>query len=132
MKKEKLKNWLNEIARDSLAIGSIPMFIIVVARASIGDYYNYVYQILLAGLILFFLHIFLVYSIKIKSQNHIARAIILFIFTSFFYNDKKFTIFATFLLILMLISLFYLKYNKKQILYGILFGLIGSGISYFI
>ena len=56
VKKTKFKNWLNEIARDSLAIGSIPMFVIVAARASIGNYYTYVYEILFAGLILFFFH----------------------------------------------------------------------------
>ena len=136
MKKEnqktKLKNWSNEIARDSLAIGSIPMFIIVTARAGIGNYYQYVYEILLAGLILFFFHIFSVYLIKIKSQNHIARAIILFIFTSLLYNDVKFTIFIFFLLIIIFVSLFYLKYNKKQILYGILLGLLSSLVSYLI
>jgi len=127
MKKEnKLTNWLKEIARDSLALGSIPMFIIVIARASIGSYYNFVYQILLAGLILAILSLFITY------QPHIARAIIIFIFMSFFYNDSRFTLFSAGLLVLILISLFYLKYSKKQIFYGVIFGLISSLISFYL
>lgn len=132
MKKEektgntKLKSFIDEIARDSLALGSIPMFIIVAARSTVGSHYTFLYQILLAGLILFILSFFL------KSQNHLARSILLYIFTILFYNDLKFTLFASFLLILILGSVAYLKYPKKQIIFGIINGLISSGISYYI
>ena len=120
------ENWKKEFARDTLALGSIPMFIIVLIRSSLGQYFSFVYQILLAGAILFVLSLF------IKSQLHIARATILFIFTSLFYYQKIYTIFALLLIILILISLFYLKYEKKKIFLGILFGLISSGISYYV
>ncbi len=126
MKLLKIKPLINEIARDSLAIGSIPIFIIVAIRSTIGEHYIFLYQIFLAGLILFILSLFL------KSQNHLTRGIVLYIFTILFYNDIKYTIFATALIILILISLIYLKYSKKQILFGILTGLISSGISYWI
>jgi len=122
----RFKNIINEVARDSLAIGSIPMYIIVAARSAVGGYYSFVYQILLAGLILFILSLFL------KSQNHIARGLILFAFTSFFYNDKIFTAFAAVLVILVLVSLFYLKYSRKHILTGIIFGELSSLLSYYI
>ncbi len=133
MKKEnKLNLWLSEISRDSLAIGSIPMFIIVAARASIGEYSIYVEEILLAGLILFLFYIFSVYILKIKPQNHLARTIILYIFTILFYNEKKFTFFASFLLILVLASVLYLKFDKKSVFLGVIYGLISSGASYYI
>ncbi|MBD3252840.1 hypothetical protein GF386_03855 [Candidatus Pacearchaeota archaeon] len=122
----KLRKFLKESARDSLAIGSIPMYIIVAARSAVGEYYGFVYQILLAGAILFILSLFL------KSQNHIARGMILFAFTSFFYNDKIFTTFASVILILVLVSLLYLKYNKRHILIGVIFGEISSFLSYYI
>ena len=126
MRPFKFKPIINEIARDSLAFGSIPMFIIVAARSTIGSYYNFLNQILLAGFILFLLTFFL------KSQNYLARAIILYIFTILFYNDIKYTIFASFLLPLILISIIYLKYPRKQILFGIINGIISSGISYYL
>ena len=125
-KKTRLKSIIKEIARDSLAFGSIPMFIIVAARSTVGSYYVFLYQILLAGLILFILSYFF------KSQNHLARSILLFIFTILFYDDIKYTIFASFLLILIFSSVVYLKYPKKQIIFGIMNGLISSGISYYV
>jgi len=122
----KLKPLIKEAARDTIAIGGIAMFILVLARSSTGQYFHITYQIILAGLILFILSIF------IKSENHIARAIILYIFTILFYNKTIYTSFATIVLILITASLVYLKYPKKQIILGALLGLISSGISYFV
>ena len=123
------KNWKKEFARDTLALGSIPMFIIVLARTTVGKYYQITYQILLAALILFLL--FLIFKSQ-PPQLHIARAIILFIFTSLFYYQKIYTTFASVLLLLLLISLFYLKYETKKIILGIILGLISSGISWYL
>ena len=120
------KDILKESARDTIAIGGIAMFILVIARSSVGQYYNFVYQILLAGAILFILTLF------IKSENHISRAIIIYFFTILFYNTRTFTVFATIILLLIFTSLIYLKYSKKQILFGILNGIISSGISYYL
>jgi len=124
------KDWFNslkkEIARDSLAFGSILMFIIVAARTTLADNYKFLAELILAGIIV------LIFSFVFKSQNHLARAIVLYIFTVLFYNDNRYTIFASLLMLLILISLFYLKFSKKQILLGALSGLISSGISYFV
>ena len=122
----KLKPFINEAARDTIAIGGIAVFILVLARSSTGQYFHTTYQILLAGLILFILTLF------IKSENHLSRAIILYIFTILFYNNPIYTTFATFVLILIVISLIYLKYPKNQITLGIINGVISSGISYYI
>ncbi len=123
------KNWKKEFARDTLALGSIPMFIIVAARSSLGQYMNFTYQILLAGFILF---LFFLISKSLSPQLHLARAIILVIFTSLFYYQKIYTIFASVLLLLILGSLIYLKYETKKIILGILFGLASSGASYYL
>src|SRR3989344_8416921 len=110
----KLKPFINEAAKDTIAIGGIAVFILVLARSSTGQYFHTTYQILLAGLILFILTRF------IKSENHLSRAIILYIFTILFYNNPIYTTFATFVLILIVISLIYLKYPKNQITLGII------------
>jgi len=122
----------SEISRDLLAIGSIPMFIIVASRAAIGDHTPYVKEILLAGLFLFIFFIFSISILKIKPQNHLARTIIIYIFTILFYNNKNFTFFASFLLFLVFISVFYLKYSKKSIFTGAIYGLISSALSFYI
>lgn len=129
MKKEeesKPKKLINEGARDLIAFGSIPMFIIVAARSSVGGYYNFVYEILIAGFIL------LILSLFFKNEYHVGVMVILFIFTSLFYSQKVYTTFAIVLLLLFMTAVFYLKYNKKQVLKGIIFGLIGSGIGYYV
>jgi len=124
--KKSIKKFLDITARDILAFGSLAMFILAIGRAAQIDYWNYVYQILFAGLILFILQLF------VKSENHIARGIILFTFTTFFYETLIFFRFAAFLLILLYISSFYLELNKKQILTGTILGMISSLISYVI
>ena len=130
MKKENktiLKNWLDITAKDTLAFGSIVMFILAIARSAIGDYYTYMFNIILAGVILFILQLF----IK-PSENHLARGIIMFIFTILFYNQARFTSFIVVLLVLVYASAFYLKKPFKQIFIGTILGLISSGISYFV
>ena len=122
----KLRPWLDEIARDLLAVGSIPMFILVAARTGVGGYYGYFYQFLFAGLILLILASFF------KSENYLARTIMIYFFTVKYYNDNIFTYFATAVLILVFLSALYLKKPKKQILIGIIFGIISSAVSFFV
>src|SRR3989338_3619595 len=49
------KNWKKGIARDVMALGSIPFYFIVIIRAIIGKYAIFVYQLLIAAIILFLL-----------------------------------------------------------------------------
>ena len=42
------KNWKYEIARDSMAFGSILFYLIVLVRSTIGEYMVFVYQLLIA------------------------------------------------------------------------------------
>ena len=124
MKKENLKQ---EIASDSMAFGSILFYFIVIIRSVIGKYMPFVYQLLIA------LAILIVLSFVIKKANHhIARAIPLVIFTSLFYQENLFTVFAALLLVFMLGAAIYIKEKKEAVVKGIVLGLIASLASYYL
>jgi|TARA_Y100000310_G_scaffold186388_1_gene186535 hypothetical protein len=121
------KDWKYELARDSMAFGSILFYIIVIARATIGDYMIFVYQLLIAIAIL------ILSSLIIKNTNHyIARTFVLVVFTSLFYKDALFTIFAALLWVFMIGSAFYMKENKKSIAKGIILGIFTALVSYYL
>jgi len=122
IKKEQLK----ETARDTLALGSWAFCILVIARSSIDNYLEYTYQIIFSLLLL------LVFGLFIKnSENHIARYLILAVFTILFYNEVNFTIVAIIVFILLLISAVYLDIKKTRIIIGILLGSLSSLIIYY-
>ena len=100
MKKE---NWKQELARDSMAFVSILFYFIVIIRAIVGKFMPFVYQLLIALAIL----IILSFIIK-KANRHIAMAFILVVFTSLFYQDNLFTVFAVLLWIFMIGAAFYI------------------------
>ncbi len=118
-------NWKKEVARDCIALGSIPFYIIVLIRAIIGEYAIFVYQLLIAFLILFGL------SRLIKYDVYVARVFILFLFTSLFYEVLLYTSFAFLLWILVIASSWYLKVKKELLFKGIVFGLLVGLVSYY-
>lgn len=121
------KNWKKEVARDTLALGSIPFYFLVVIRAVIGRYEFFVYQVFIAVIVLFIL------AKIIKNSNlHIARGLVLFVFTSLFYNDLFFTSFVFLVFLIMLLSSAYLKEEKAKIAKGVLLGVITSLVSYYL
>jgi len=121
------KDWKYEIARDSMAFGSILFYLIVIVRSIIGEYLTYVYQMVIAIIIL------ILSSFIIKNANHhLARAFVIMAFTSLFYKDNLFTFFAVLLWIFMIGSAFYIKINKKSIYKGIVLGFIATIISYYL
>ena len=124
MKKE---NWKYEIARDSMAFGSILFYFIVIIRAIIGEYMPFVYQLLIAGVIL----ITLSFIIK-NTEYHIAAAFILVVFTSIFYKDNLFTLFAALLWVFMIGAAFYIKVKKEAIVKGVILGAIAALAGYYL
>ena len=121
------KNWKKEVARDTLALGSIPFYFLVIIRAVIGKYAVFVYQVLIAVIVLFIL------AKLIKNSNlHIARGLVLFVFTSLFYNDLFYTSFVFLIFLIMLVASAYLKEEKAKIAKGVLLGIITSLISYYL
>ncbi|MEK6948674.1 MAG: hypothetical protein AABX34_00525 [Nanoarchaeota archaeon] len=120
------KNWKYEIARDSMAFGSILFYLIVLVRSTIGEYLIFVYQLSIAITIL------ILSSFIVKNANHhLARAFVLVVFTSLFYKDVSFTIFAALVWIFMIGSAFYIKENKKLIYRGIVLGVIAALAGYY-
>ena len=121
------KGWKYEIARDTMAFGSILFYLIVIIRAIIGKYMPFVYQLLIA------LAILIVLSFVIKNANHhLARAFVLVVFTSLFYKDKLFTAFALMLWFFMILTAFYIKENRKSIFKGIALGFIAALAGYYL
>lgn len=121
------ENWKYEIARDSMAFGSILFYLIIITRAIIGKYMPFVYQFLIA------LAILILSSFIIKNVNHhIARAFVLVVFTSLFYKEALFTFFAALVWIFIVGSAFYMKVNKKSIFKGITLGVVATLISYYL
>ena len=121
------KNWKKEAARDMMAFGSIPFYFIVVIRSMIGQYAIFVYQMVIAAIVLF-----LLFKIFKKSNAYIARGIVLVVFTSLFYKDSLFALFAFLLWILMIISAFYIKVKKTEIIKGALLGILAVGTAYYL
>ena len=121
-----MKRWIKETARDLLAFGSIPFYFLVVVRAVIGKYNVFVYQMIIAAIV-----ILILYFIIKDSNLHIARAFAIIVFTSIFYNAMLYTFFAVLVWILLLVSAYYLKRKISPILRGIIIGLLGSVIGHY-
>lgn len=119
-------SWLKEIARDLLALGSIPFYFLVVIRAVIGKYDIFVYQMLIAAII-----IFILYFIIKDSNIHIARALVILAFTSLFYKEMIFTVFAALIWVLLLASAYYIKRKIGFVVRGIVIGIISSLVGYY-
>jgi len=121
------KDWKYEIARDSMAFGSILFYLIVIVRSLIGEYLIFVYQLLIA------LAVLVLSSFIIKNTNHhLARAFVIVVFTSIFYKDNFFTFFAILLWIFITVAAFYMKLNKKSIYQGIVLGIIAALVGYYL
>ena len=119
-------SWLKEIARDLIALGSIPFYFLVVIRAVIGKYNVFVYQMVIAAIV-----IFILYFIIKNSNLHIGRALVILVFTSLFYKEVLFTTFAALIWILLLASAYYLKRSFGFVLRGILIGILSSLAGYY-
>ncbi len=122
MKKEGVKG----VARDIIALGSIPFFTLVLIRITILKDPIYLAQFIFAGIL--FLILFFIF----KSNIYSGLSLIIGTFTSINYNDLIYAIFVTLAYILLIFSLVYLKEDKKRIFLGFLFGAISTITSYFL
>ncbi|MCK4997658.1 hypothetical protein KAS08_05110 [Candidatus Pacearchaeota archaeon] len=117
---------LKELARDIVALGGLPFFILVLVRITILPDWIYFSKILIAGILFFAFYFFT------KQNIHSGLAIIVLIFLSFYYKNSQFTIFALLAYALMIGSLIYIKESKKKIFLGIGIGMLSSLISLFL
>jgi len=121
------KNLKKEIARDIIALGSIPFYLIVIIRALIKPYIPFAYYLIIGFVILFIL------SKVIKNSNwYAARGFLLFVFTSFFYGSVLYAVFACLLWLMIIFSLRHLKVESKEVLKGTLLGLVSALVSHFL
>ena len=119
------KKWIKECARDLIALGGIPFLILTIVRVSVSKIY-YPMQFIISSVLFFILRALF------KGSVHAGVAFILVVFTSFYYDHLLFTIFACLVYVGIIISLFYLERDRKEILKGILLGGISAGMGYFI
>lgn len=125
------KEWIKNISRDLLSLGSIVFYTLVVGRAMIYPYYLFLTELLIAAFILFFIFLY----IK-KLDTYTARALILTVLTSRFYESLTFSLFAGSAFILIVISSTYIGNGKKEIVRGIISAVISLipalGISFYL
>ena len=119
------KRWLKELARDCVALGGIPFLVLTIARVSVLKVY-YPMQFIISTTI------FLILRTFVKANLRAGIGFILVVFISLFYNHWIFNIFAIIVYSGIVASLFYLKEPKKEILMGILLGIISSAAGYLI
>ena len=122
MKKQSL---LQNLARDFIALGSIPVLILVIARVWILNNPAYLSQFLIGGIL------FLILAFVFRSDLYSGLALVMTFFLVLFYNDLKFTIFIILVYIGLLLSLVYLGEEKKKILRGIFLGVLSTAVSYY-
>lgn len=125
MKQDK-KTVLKEIARDLMALGGVPFLVLVLVRVFMVDNYREVFNIAAAVILV------VIVSFIMKNVDYHAAIIpILVIFTSIFYNDNLYTIFAVVVGIAAIVMIrLYLK--KKNIYKSAVLGILCSIASYFI
>ncbi|MCK4649969.1 hypothetical protein KAT36_01935 [Candidatus Pacearchaeota archaeon] len=68
----------------------------------------------------------------LRQNIYSGLGLIVLVFTSLYYDDFNFTIFGIVAYVLLLVSLFYLKEDKKKILLGVVLGALGVAVSYVI
>ncbi len=127
------KAWLKELARDLIALGSIPFFIIVLIRVAILKNPLYLSQFAIAGALL------LILALTFKSDTYSGFALIIMFYTVMYYDDLLYGIFARIFFILIIVALVYLNPDtlrkskeRMRLIKGIAFGLISIGISYYV
>lgn len=113
--------WLKTAARDVIAIGGIPFFILVLVRVYLLHNPEYFSQFVISGVV--FIGLFFLF----KQNIYAGLGLIVLVFLSLYYNERVFTITGIIGYICLLAGLFYLKEDWKKVLLGILLGAIGIG-----
>ena len=103
----------------------MPFYLLILVRAAIGEYISFLIEVAIALPVLYLL------SRALKGSNmHIARALVLVVFTSLYYKALPFTIFSSLVWCGMIYALYRLNKPAGEILKGITAGAAGALISY--
>ncbi len=125
MKNKNLENYVKETARDLIAFGSPIFFILVLARVSLLPHPEYLSQFIIGGIL------FLILALLLKTEKRTGLGLIILAFTTIYYYNIKFTIFAVVLFTLFVFALYYLKTKKLEIAKSMALGVISTAISYY-
>lgn len=118
-------NVKEEVARDLVALGGLPFYLLVLVRAAIGEYISFLIEVAIALPVLYLL------SLALRGSNlHIARALVLVVFTSLFYKALPFTIFSALVWLGIIYALVRLNKPAGEILKGIAIGAVSVAVSY--
>jgi hypothetical protein len=123
------KEWqikIKEIARDLIALGGLPFFILVLVRVYLLNKPMYFAQFVVAGLI------FLLIALFLRISFYAGLGLVILIFTNLYYQDMRFGVFSVIAYVLLLAALVYLKKEKKDILLGVIAGGLSSGVAYYL
>mgnify|MGYP003968403239 CR=1 FL=1 len=116
--------WLKVLARDLIALGGLPFFVLVLVRVWMLDNMAYFLQFAIAGVIFGLLFLF------VKQDVYAGLGLIVLVFTSLYYGDFLYSVFGSVAYCLLLVSLFYLERDWKRVIFGVLIGAVGSGVSF--
>lgn len=116
--------WKKEIARDLLALGSVPFYALVIARAFVGQFVPFIVQLCVALPCVFLL------SRLIDFDRHVSRALVLLVFVSAFYWNLYFALFALAIYVLIVWSAVFLKKGDRRVIMAVVFGVVSSLVAY--
>ena len=115
---------LKVAARDIVALGGLPFFVLVLVRVWMLDNTEYFLQFVIAGVV------FLLLFFWLKQDVYAGLGLIVLVFTSLYYGDFLYSIFGSVAYCLLLVSLVYLGRDWKKVIFGVLLGAIGVGVSF--
>ena len=116
-------NMKKHVVRDILAIGSWIMFSLVLVRSAIEPYRPFLDQMIIAGIFILILEL-----LSKEFEGYSTRAVAMTTFTSLFYKDIPFAIFAIIIAIAVIVASAKIKGVKRAAI-GTGIGLVLSGIA---
>jgi hypothetical protein len=128
----KRRTWRFEIARDVLALGSWIFYALVLARALIGPFWLFFWQLAIAGIAVIILISASGFRKGLEFDSYVSRGLILLVLTIIFYQNSAFSLFAAFIYVLLLASSWLLGKSWKEIALGFATGAVASGIGYWL
>ncbi len=118
---------LNEIPRDIISLGSWVFYVLVVVRALIKPYRPFADQLIFAGILL------IASQVLIKNnKGYISRSLALVFFTSIFYENIPFAIFASFIFLCIVYFSKQIEKKNSRIFQELIIGLISLAFGYYI
>lgn len=116
--------WKTELARDFVALGGLPFFVLVLIRVWILDNLTYFMQFFVAGVVVGVIWIF------VRQNYYVALSFVALFFTGMYYADFVYWVFGSIVWIGVVGCSWYLSRNWKKVVVGILVGIFSVGVSF--